>query len=57
MKIDNVNHEDLDKIVRETLLEDSDDDYDYDKLTIPIPFHDFLAFNGKRPNSTKLLST
>jgi hypothetical protein len=31
------------------IIEDSDDDYDDNELTMPIPLHDFLASNGKGP--------
>jgi hypothetical protein len=57
--MNNVNHDDLDEMVREThfmvmeIIEDSnddcDDDCDDDKLTMPTPFHDFLVSNGKGP--------
>jgi hypothetical protein len=53
--MNDVDHKDRDDMVREThfmakeVLEDSDDDYDDDILTMLIPFHDFLASHGKGP--------
>jgi hypothetical protein len=54
-EMNDINHNDLNELVREThfmameIIEDSDDDCDDDALTMPIPFHDFLAPNGKGP--------